>query len=271
MTWLRIVVKVGGSLLSDHNLRGIITDTKTALTENQLTIIHGGADEVTRYAERLGKKQEFVRSPEGMTSRYTDRETVEIYTMVMAGRINKQFVSQLISGGVQAAGLSGIDGGLIRAERKTRLIVLDERGRRKFVPGGYTGRITSINAGLLENLQRSGVTPVVAPVALGSEFEPLNVDSDRVAARIAGALKADEVIFLTDVPGLKVSEKVVERLSLKEAKQLLGKMGAGMDKKILAATEAVQEEVPSAVIASGSRKSPIMSAMNHQDCTVITR
>ncbi|MBC7131063.1 [LysW]-aminoadipate/[LysW]-glutamate kinase, partial [Candidatus Bathyarchaeota archaeon] len=199
-----------------------------------------------------------------------DKETVEIFAMVMAGKINKQIVALLQKEGISAVGLSGLDGQLLRASRKKRIIIVDEEGRKRVIEGGYTGKISEVNSELLKLLISSGYVPVIAPLALGEEYEFLNVDADRTAAYVAGALKADHMILLTDVEGLILDNKVQTRLSISEIEQILPKIGPGMITKVYAAMEAVQMGVSEAIISSGLREKPISSALKHECGTVIT-
>lgn len=247
----------------------IVKDIKAVTEKNQVIFVHGGGIEVTEIAQKLGKEQRFIISPEGFRSRYTDKETAEIYTMVMAGKLNKQVVITLESMGVKAVGLSGLDGQLLKAERKKYLIIIDERGRKMAIDGGYTGRITGVNISLLKLLLESNYVPVISPVAISEEYEPLNIDGDRTAANIAGALKADMLLLLTDVEGLIIDGKLLPKLSLAEAKELLPKIGAGMITKIQAAMEALKMGVKEVVVASGIGATPIFSAINHNGGTVI--
>ena len=265
-----IVLKIGGDIYKEGLSESLIDDVKEAFLHGGIIIVHGGGDEVTKIAERLGKKQVFVTSPSGIRSRYTDKETVEIYTMVMAGRINKLIVQQLISHGLPAVGLSGVDGSILRASRKKRLLIIDERGRKRIIEGGYTGKINEVNTKVLRILIENGYLPVIAPIALGKENELLNVDSDRVAASIAGALKAERLIFLTDVKGVMIDGKYVERIPLRKAERLISTIGSGMDKKLLASTEALKSGVKKVVITSGFIESPIKKAINQTSGTVIT-
>ena len=264
-----IVVKMGGSILKEDPTE-LVSDIKNVLSKNKVILVHGGGKEVTEIASKLGKKQEFIVSPDGFRSRYTDRDTIEIYTMVMAGKINKQIVSTLQSQGIPALGLSGLDGFLVRAKRKKRLIVVDERGRKRVVDGGFTGNISEVNAHLLRILVENGYVPVIAPVATGEEFEPLNVDGDRVAAYIAGALKADQLILLTDVEGLFLNGKLVPQLSISEINKTLPKIGRGMITKVYAAMEALNPGVGEVLISSGLKRLPISSPLEHQCGTVVS-
>lgn len=264
-----IVAKIGGRVLEKGLPSEIAADIRAVSEKSRVVLVHGGAVEVTEIAKKLGKEQRFVISPEGFRSRYTDRETVEIYTMVMVGKLNKQIVASLESRGVKTIGLSGLDGQLIRAERKKRLIVINERGRKMVIDGGYTGRIVTIKTDLLHILMEAGYLIVVSPVAISDEYEPLNVDGDRTAANIAAALRADMLLLLTDVEGLVMEGKVVSGLRLGEAKEILPKIGPGMITKMHAAMEALEQGVKEVVIAPGAGPTPLSSAMNHSVGTLI--
>ena len=264
-----IVIKAGGALLEKGLPEEIAFDIKAIAERSKAILVHGGGREVTEIAQRLGKEQRFIVSPDGFRSRYTDRETVDIYTMVMAGRLNKSIVADLESRGVKAVGLSGLDGHLIRAERKKRLVIINERGRKMVIDGGYTGSIEAINKELLNLLMDAGYVPVISPIAMSEEYEPLNVDGDRAAARIAGELKADALILLTDVEGLLIDGETVPKLHVTRAREILHKVGPGMITKIHAATEAIELGAKEVVIAPGSESTPVRSALNHSIGTVI--
>ena len=212
---MRTVVKLGGDIVKGEIPPEFMADLKKLVQTNQVVLVHGGGDVVTEIATKLGKEQRFVVSPDGMKSRYTDRETVEIFTMVMCGLIAKKLVELLERGGISAVSLSGLDGGVLRATRKKKLIIVDERGRKVAIDGGYTGKMQSAGGPVIEALLERGVVPVISPVAMGEESEPLNVDSDRAAAFTAMGIHADVVIFLTDVKGFLMDGKVVEKLTIR--------------------------------------------------------
>jgi acetylglutamate/LysW-gamma-L-alpha-aminoadipate kinase len=263
------VVKIGGSVVHGIN-ETALSDLKRISEEAKLIIVHGGGKEVTVNANKLGKPQEFVVSPGGIKSRYTDKETAEIFTMVMAGKINKGIVRLLLSLGLKAVGISGIDGGLLRANRKKKLAILNSKGRKMLIEGGYTGKIGSVDPALIILLLNHGYLPVISPVAISEEYDFLNVDGDRAAAYIAGALKAERVIFVTDVNGVQMDDKLVRSMTLEQAKLALPRIGYGMEKKVLAAIEAIQNGVKEAVITSGNVERPFSRGMAHDNCTVIT-
>ncbi|MFH1180118.1 MAG: [LysW]-aminoadipate/[LysW]-glutamate kinase [Candidatus Bathyarchaeota archaeon] len=265
-----IVVKAGGDLLKDGLPEALIRDIVALRETHKVILVHGGGDIVTDISTKLGHPPKFVLSPKGFKSRYTDKEESSIYTMVMAGKINKEIVTELEKNGISSIGLSGLDAHLIKAERKKQLIIIDERGRRRLIEGGYTGQIKSINTSLISALLDLGVLPVVSPIAQGDEYEALNVDGDRTASAIASALKADRLILLTDVRGIMLNNALVPRLNVRQAEESMEKIGPGMITKVYAAVEAVKNGVKEAIIASGLIADPLTDALENMECTVIS-
>ena len=265
-----IVIKIGGSVVDDLH-PSAIQDIKHVSEQQGIILVHGGGKEVTRVSEQLGKKPVFVTSPSRIKSRYTDMETAEIFTMVMSGRINKGIVRMLQKNGINAIGLSGIDGGLIRADRKKRLLVINDKGRKQAIDGGYTGKIRSVDSELLRIMLERNIVPVISPIAASEEYDFLNVDGDRAAAYVASSVGAKSVLFVTNVDGLLIDDSLVRKISLEEATRIRPTIGAGMEKKILAATEALQMGVGTALIANGRKENPISAALAEEDCTVIRK
>ena len=265
-----ITIKIGGSVVDDLH-QSTISDIKKISEKEEIIIVHGGGKEVTKVCKQLGIEPKFVTSPSGIKSRYTDKETVDIFTMVMSGRINKTIVRMLQQNGINAVGLSGVDGKVIQADRKKKLLIVNEKGRKQAIDGGYTGKISNVNDSLIKSLLKQKIIPVISPIALSEESEFLNVDGDRAAAYVAGKIQSDKVLFLTNVDGLLMDEKLVNNLTLKEAKEIMPKVGFCMEKKILAATEALEMGVKEALIANGQRENPISAAIAHHNCTVIQK
>ena len=268
---MSLVIKMGDKAMADALSENAIEDLKGVTHKMPTILVHGGGNTVTSIAEKLGVSQKFVVSPEGFRSRYTDAETIQIYTMVMAGKVNKQIVVQLLTRKIPAIGLSGLDGGLIRAQRKRRLIVKDERGRRKAIDGGYTGLVTQTDGTLLRMLVDAGYVPVIAPIALGEDNEPLNIDGDRTAAHVATAVKADTLLLVTDVEGVGLHSGLVRNLSMSEAKMNLSDLGPGMITKVYAALEAISGGVRRVVVTPGKGYAPYTAALNGETGTVITQ
>ncbi|MGC8577050.1 MAG: [LysW]-aminoadipate/[LysW]-glutamate kinase [Thermoproteota archaeon] len=262
------MVKVGGESLKFFE-QYIVQDIKELVKQDKIILVHGGGDVVTEVARKLGKEQKFVVSPEGIKSRYTDEEDIKIFTMVMAGLINKDLVRTLIKNGVNAVGLSGVDSSCIVAERKKKIIIVDERGRRVAIEGGYTGKITSINTQIFNLLVSNNIVPVVAPIAIGSEGEILNVDADALTQKFASYFKPSHVVFLTDVEGVFLNGKLVRSIKLDDVDKILPKIGAGMNRKVLSARDAVKSGAKMAVISLSGKENPILSAIKGESGTVI--
>ena len=181
-----VVIKYGGNAMTDETLKqAVMRDVVLlSLVGVKPVLVHGGGPEISRMLKRVGKASEFV---DGL--RVTDAETVEIVQMVLAGRINKSLVALIQNIGGQAVGLSGMDGGLLRAK------VLDDRL-------GFVGDITDVNAQPILDLLERGYIPVVSTVGFDADGNVYNINADTAAARIAGALGAESMICMTDVPGL---------------------------------------------------------------------
>ncbi|MEM3186234.1 MAG: [LysW]-aminoadipate/[LysW]-glutamate kinase [Conexivisphaerales archaeon] len=264
-----IVIKIGGSLVAQGKLDTILSDLASVLPYYKTVLVHGGAKSVTEIAERMGKKQKFITSPSGIKSRYTDYETAEIYCMVMSGLLASRIVSFLAGQKVKAFSISGLDASAILAERKKKLIILDERNRKVAIEGGYTGKIKHVDSKIIDMLLQNSYLPVISPVAIGTDNEILNVDSDRCASAVASSLKAEQLIFLTNVDGLMHDGKLVNRITKDEAKKLLPEIGAGMDKKVMSAIEALENGVKRCVISSGMTDKPISGILKSDGGTVI--
>ena len=162
-----------------------------------------------------------------------------------------------------------MDAKVIEADRKKKLLIVNEKGRKQAIDGGYTGKIREVNSKFIRTLLDQGLTPVISPIAISEDSEFLNVDGDRAAAYVAGKVGTDKVLFITNVDGLLMDDKLVSKLTLGEAKEIRPKIGPGMEKKILASTEALDMGVKQALIANGQKENPISSAINHENCTVI--
>ncbi|HZY47590.1 MAG TPA: [LysW]-aminoadipate/[LysW]-glutamate kinase [Candidatus Bathyarchaeia archaeon] len=264
------VFKVGDRAMANAFSGPALKDLERAYRSNKTVIVHGGGDTVTRIAEQLNVPQEFIVSPEGFKSRFTDEKTIDIYTMVMSGKVNKRIVRDLQRVGILAVGLSGLDAGILQGSRKTKLIAKDPGGRRRVVEGGYTGRITAVGERLIQTVLSGEYLPIIAPIALGTEYEPLNVDGDRAAAKIATALHADLLALLTDVDHIVINGEPVKHWTIQDASKHLSMIGPGMNTKVQAAIEAVSGGVKRAMIAPSAGDSPYSNAINGTSGTVIT-
>lgn len=267
---MKTVVKIGGSLLSSISLDNFVSDLERSM-EGPFILVHGGGPEVTELCKRLGIEPKFVVSPSGIRSRLTDSETISAYVMAMKGKINTEIVLAMQRRGMNGFGLSGIDGPTIVAERKKRLLTINERGRKMFIDGGYTGRIISVETKLVNSIMDNGYIPVISPIAASIEHEPLNIDGDRAASAVSGALAADSLILLTNVDGVLVDDEIVANIRLEEIPGYMKKVGYGMDKKLLAAREAIEAGTSEVIISNGLLEDPIGHAINSSQRTVIRK
>ena len=263
------VIKAGGSILANGADPELLNKI-AAQGPGSSILVHGGGPTVTSLCESLGIVPRFVASPNGIRSRYTDFETMQAFVMAMRGRINNDIVLALQKMGLKAVGISGIDGPTLIAERKRKLLTINEKGRKMAIDGGYTGKIVRTDPSLLNTILESGRTPVVSPIALSTEFESLNVDGDRAAAAIAGSVHADELILLTNVDGVILEGNFVDRISLVEIPAYIEQVGSGMDKKLMAAGEALKGGCRKVIIINGNSSSSASELIESGRGTVIT-
>lgn len=231
------VLKLGGGAGNDHTaaLRNLADRIHSG---ERWVLVHGASAAADALAEQIGYPARALITPGGHSSRYTDARTLEIFCMAAASA-NQQMVAALDALGVRAAGLAGPN--VIRAARKTAIRAVRD-GRQVLIRDDYTGSITGVDARLLSALLEAGITPVVAPVALGAEGERLNVDGDLAAAAIARALEAETLLILSNVPGLLRDihdpSSLVRSFYLSELPHYESLAAGRMKKKLLAAERA---------------------------------
>ena len=258
-----IVVKVGGS--EGIDLDAVCNDiAELVRVGTQLVLVHGGSYRTNEVATALGHPPEFVTSLSGYTSRRTDRETLRIFEMVYCGEVNKGIVERLQSLGVNAVGLSGIDGRLLEGRRKDALKVM-QRGRRMVIRDDYTGTVERVNAGLLRLLLENDYLPVISPPGISTDGVAINVDGDRAAARIAAALGAEQLIILSNVPGLLKDfpdeSTLIPHIEPDRAEEMMAHAEGRMRIKVLGAIEALNDGVGRVIFGDARILSPITEAM----------
>lgn len=236
-----LLVKYGGSAMTDESLkRAVMGDlVLLSLIGVKVVLVHGGGPEITDMLGRLGKKTEFV---DGL--RVTDAETADVVQMVLAGKVNKSLVNFIQNLGGKAIGLSGADGGLINARQ------LDPRL-------GYVGEIESLNVQPVLDVLEMGYIPVVSTVGCDSEGNVYNINADTAAARIAGMLKAESFINMTDTPGLLADAKdestLISKIFVSDAQRMInqGRLSGGMIPKVGCCIEAIRRGVKKVFIIDG--------------------
>lgn len=258
-----VLVKYGGAAMEDERTRHLVCQEVAALHELgvKLIVVHGGGKEISRMMERVGLIPRFI---DGL--RVTDPDAMRITEMVLSGTINGDLVSRISRSGAPALGLSGRDAHLIEAKK-----LLGTNGEDL----GQTGEVTATNASPILTVLEGGFVPVISPVGETVDGEPLNLNADYAAAAIAGALKVENCVFLTDVAGVKKDGEVQPSLSRKEIDQLLsnGTISGGMIPKVQCALRALEAGCARSIICDASRPLSISSALTGSEGsgTVLSR
>ena len=236
-----IVIKYGGNAMINEDLKQQVMEDICLLwlIGVKVVLIHGGGPEISETMKKLGKKSEFVNG-----LRVTDKETVDIVQMVLAGKVNKTLVNLLQMKGGHAVGLSGIDGGILEATMKDEAL-------------GYVGEITKIRTQPITDLLEKNYIPVISTIASDRQGNTFNINGDTAAACIAGALKAERLIMMTDIAGLLRDKDdpstLIPAVTVSEAKQLFdeGVISGGMIPKVDCCIEAIEKGVRHVVIMDG--------------------
>lgn len=246
-----IVIKYGGNAMVDDDLkRGFARDiVLMKLVGMNPVVVHGGGPQIGKLLDQIGKESKFVQ---GM--RVTDSETMDIVEMVLGGLVNKEIVSLINQHGGKAVGLSGKDGGLIRAKKMVLKAAADEKIPSEIIDIGHVGEVSSIDPELVALLDTRDFIPVVAPIGVGEDGQAYNINADIVAGKLAITLQAEKLILLTDTIGvLDPEQKLLTGLSAKKVDALIGDgtISGGMLPKVNCALDAVKSGVPSAHIIDG--------------------
>ena len=247
-----MIVKVGGA--DGNDIDNVLIDLAP---RKDFVLVHGGSKEVDSLAAALGRPPKFLTSPSGVVSRYTDAQTMEVFTMALAGKLNTQIVARLQSMGTKALGLTGADGGLLVGRRKEAV---------RAVKDDHSGTVEQVNVELLDVLLKNGYVPVVCPPAMTEQGELINTDADRVAAKIAAALKADTLLLFTNVPGLlrepSDPSTLIKHVPRDQLEYFMNFAYGRMKKKLIAAKDALEAGVGKVVIASSNVEDPVERALS---------
>ncbi|MCA1244230.1 acetylglutamate kinase [Stappia stellulata] len=246
-----VVVKYGGHAMGDAELGHAFARDITLLRLAGVlpVVVHGGGPQIGSMLERLGIKSEFRNG-----LRVTDKATVEVVEMVLAGAINKEVVHLINSEGGKAIGLCGKDGNLVTAQKLQRRVRDPNSAIEQVIDLGFVGEPTEVNPTVLKLVMKEELIPVVAPVAPGRDGETYNINADTFAGAIAGALDAKRLLFLTDVPGvLDADGNLIKELSVGQARALIedGTISGGMIPKVETCIEAIERGVEGVVILNG--------------------
>lgn len=251
------VVKYGGAAMADEELKTSFAQDIVLLKYVGINpvVVHGGGPQINEMLKRMGTPTQFVR---GM--RVTDQETMDIVEMVLVGKINKEIVNLINQHGGMAVGLSGKDGGLIRA-RKMKVTVSTNGEPPEIIDIGLVGEIVGIDPTVINALDENMFIPVIAPVGVGDKGETYNINADLVAGQIAEALHAEKLILLTDVEGVKNKNGgLLSTLKTNQARKLIeeGVVGEGMIPKVECCIEALKGGVGKTHIIDGRLKHVVL-------------
>ena len=233
------VIKYGGNAMIDEALKQGFAQDVVLMRYIGISpvIVHGGGPQIGRIMERMGKKPTFVSG-----QRVTDQETMDIVEMVLGGKVNKEIVNLINRAGGKAVGLTGKDGGLIQARKLTLTKKSEISGETEIIDIGLVGEVTEVRPGALAALEQGGFIPVIAPVGVGENGETYNINADFVAGAVAGALKAEKLILLTDQAGILDGEKnLIPALNKKKVETMIkaGAISGGMLPKTKSCFEAL--------------------------------
>tara|TARA_Y100000310_G_C20692569_1_gene823297 strand:- start:2564 stop:3352 length:789 start_codon:yes stop_codon:yes gene_type:complete len=253
-----LVVKLGGSKGIDYD--AFLEDLSKY---DEVILVHGGNQELNDVSSKMGKQVRMVTSVSGYESRYTDRETIELFSMAYCGKVNKMIVEKLQRFGKNAVGLSGVDGRLLVGKRKP-FIKVNENGKKKILRDDYTGRVEEVNKDFLSLLLNNNYFPVISPPALSYDNERINVDGDRAAAKIAAAFKCDLLIF-SNTPGFlkDVDDEgsLIKKISKDNLEEYMVFAQGRMKKKVMGVLEALDSGVSKVILADARVKEPLTKAL----------
>jgi acetylglutamate kinase len=254
---MTIVIKYGGHAMVDEQLKEDFARDITLLKFIGLNpvVVHGGGPQINLVLEKMGISSTFVK---GM--RLTDAPTMDVVEMVLGGKVNKGIVSQINREGGKAVGLSGKDGGLIRA-RKMKIVTQEENKPPEIIDPGLVGEVTHINPEIIHTLTQQGFIPIIAPVGAGDCGETFNINADLVASRMAVALSAGRLILITDVDGLlDASGKLIPSVDAGLAAEMIRdqRISGGMIPKMACALESLKNGVEKVQIINGRRRHALL-------------
>ena len=267
-----VVVKYGGHAMGDEHVARSFARDMVLLEQSGVNpvVVHGGGPQIGAMLKKLGIKSEFAAG-----LRITDKQTVEIVEMVLAGSINKQIVGFINTEGGRAIGLCGKDGGMVTATKVTHTI--DPASNQEVpIDLGYVGEPSKVDTTVLDQVLGRELIPVLAPVCQGADGETYNVNADTFAGAIAGALKAKRLLFLTDVPGvLDKNKELIKELNVAQIRTLIadGTITGGMIPKVETCIYALEQGVEGVVILDGQTPHAVLLELltDHGAGTLIRR
>lgn len=257
-----ILIKVGGG--KGINWDGICQDLAEISKREKVVVVHGANAQRDEIAAKLSVPTKTVTSPSGISSVFTDETAMDIFLMAYAGLVNKKIVAMLQKYGLNAVGLSGVDGRLWEAKHKKDMLI-KEGNKVKLLKGNLTGRVEKVNTGLISLLVDNGYLPVICPPALSHEDEILNTDNDWAVAVMAGALGITQIISLFEAPGFlrdsNDEQSLVTHIEKTKIDDYMKYARKRMKKKVLGAKRAIEGGVQTICWGDGRRENPITAIL----------
>ena len=265
-----LVIKIGGgTAIGEGGYTNFAEDLATI--SEPVVVVHGGNAEFSELSRRLGIPPRMITSSSGRVTRYTDATTMDSMLMAYCGKVNKRLVSTLRAAGVNAVGLSAIDGGIAVGRRKPVLRGVED-GKTKVLRDDHAGTLETVDPSLVRLLLQNGYTPVLTPPALGAEGMPINVDGDKLALELATSLRADGLLFFSDTPGLlrdrHDESSLIAEIDASSPESAPAAAAGRMVVKVEAALGAVDRGVGRVVFADGRIANPVQAALNGRGTTV---
>ncbi|MEO1066327.1 MAG: acetylglutamate kinase [Pseudomonadota bacterium] len=269
---LPVVVKFGGHAMGDPGLHKAFAQDVALLAQSGVepVVVHGGGPQIGAMLDQIGIKSEFKNG-----LRVTDKETMKVVEMVLAGAINKDIVASICAEGGYAVGICGKDGNLVKAQKLLRTERAADSNIEQIIDLGFVGQPKEIEPTIVKLLHGRGIIPVIAPIAAGHDGHTYNINADIFAGAIAGALNAERLLFLTDVPGVLDGDgNLIKELDVKTAKAMIvdGTISGGMIPKVETCFEALEQGVEGVVILNGKTPHAVLLELftEHGAGTLIT-
>lgn len=270
---LPIVVKFGGNAMGDGALHKAFAQDIALLAQSGVepVVVHGGGPQIGNMLEQLGIESEFKNG-----LRVTTKETMRVVEMVLSGSINKDIVASICAEGGYAVGICGKDGNMVTAQKLLRTEKTPDSNIEQIIDLGYVGEPKVIEPTIIKLLHGRGIIPVIAPVAAGDDGSSYNINADTFAGAIAGAIEAERLLFLTDVPGvLDENGDLIKELDVKTARAMIadGRISGGMIPKVETCIDALDQGVDGVVILNGKKPHAVLLELftEHGAGTLITK
>lgn len=268
---MRLVIKIGGTL--GRQLGALPQNIARLNPDTQVLLVHGGSKDIEDVLRECNVPSERLTSPNGVVARYTSQTVLRCVSMALRGVTQPRIMSMLVGFNLKPVGLSGADGGIVKAIRKTTVRSVQD-GRTRVIRDNHGGQIQSVDTSLLESLLSDGYLPVVCPPAADQFGQEVNVDADRFSAAIAVGWKADCLLLLTDTEGVRKSppsKNIFDCIALTDIEPVIESVTGGMRMKLLSAQMALNGGVPRVIIASALVENPIDDALRGYKCTTLKR